>query len=93
MGGKALLYFEVVTTLALAIGLLVVNFVQPGSGMNVDPGHAGYRRHCQIHRKAAGQSTVDFILHIIPQSAVGPFAEGESCKYCCSRYCSAPACR
>ncbi len=77
VGGKALLYFEVVTTLALAIGLLVVNFVQPGSGMNVDPSTLDTGAIAKYTEKAAGQSTVDFILHIIPQSAVGAFAEGE----------------
>ncbi len=77
VGGKALLYFEVVTTLALAIGLLVVNFVQPGSGMNVDPATLDTGAIAKYTEKAAGQSTVDFILHIIPQSAVGAFAEGE----------------
>lgn len=77
VGGKALLYFEVVTTLALAIGLLVVNFVQPGSGMNVDPATLDTGAIAKYTEKAAGQSTVDFILHIIPQSAVGAFAESE----------------
>ncbi len=77
VGGKALLYFEVVTTLALAIGLLVVNFVQPGSGMNVDPATLDTGAIAKYTENAAGQSTVDFILHIIPQSAVGAFAEGE----------------
>ncbi|MGL6047229.1 MAG: dicarboxylate/amino acid:cation symporter, partial [Vogesella sp.] len=77
VGGKALLYFEVVTTVALAIGLLVVNFVQPGAGMNVDPATLDTGAIAKYTEKAAGQSTVDFILHIIPQSAVGAFAEGE----------------
>ena len=77
VGGKALLYFEVVTTLALAIGLLVVNFVQPGAGMNVDPATLDTGAIAKYTEKAAGQSTVDFILHVIPQSAVGAFADGE----------------
>ena len=77
VGGKALLYFEVVTTMALAIGLLVVNFVQPGSGMNVDPATLDAGAIAKYTEKAAGQSTVDFLLHIIPQSAIGAFAEGE----------------
>ncbi len=77
VGGKALLYFEVVTTLALAIGLLVVNFVQPGAGMNVDPSTLDAGAIAKYTEKAAGQSTVDFLLHIIPQSAIGAFAEGE----------------
>lgn len=77
VGGKALLYFEVVTTLALAIGLLVVNFVKPGAGMNVDPSTLDTGAIAKYTEKAADQSTIDFILHIIPQSAIGAFAEGE----------------
>jgi aerobic C4-dicarboxylate transport protein len=77
VGGKALLYFEVVTTLALAIGLLVVNFVKPGSGMNVDPTTLDTTAIAKYTEKAADQSTIDFIMHMIPQSAVGAFAEGE----------------
>ncbi|GHD70963.1 dicarboxylate/amino acid:cation symporter [Vogesella fluminis] len=77
VGGKALLYFEVVTTLALIIGLVVVNVLQPGAGMNVDPATLDAGAIAKYTEKAAGQSTVDFILHIIPHSVVGAFAEGE----------------
>ena len=77
VGGKALLYFEVVTTLALIIGLVVVNVLQPGAGMNVDPATLDTGAIAKYTDKAAGQSTVDFLLHIIPHSVVGAFAEGE----------------
>jgi aerobic C4-dicarboxylate transport protein len=77
VGLKALIYFEVVTTLALIVGLLVINIVQPGSGMNVDA-RAIDTKSIQIYTTKAGQeSTVDFLLHIIPNTVVGAFAEGE----------------
>ena len=49
-GGLAVLYFEVVSSIALIIGLIVVNLWQPGVGMNVDPSHAGHQGHRQIRR-------------------------------------------
>jgi aerobic C4-dicarboxylate transport protein len=77
VGLKALIYFEVVTTLALIVGLLVINILQPGSGMNVDAG-AIDTKSIQIYTTKAGQeSTVDFLLRIIPNTVVGAFADGE----------------
>ncbi|WP_174874880.1 dicarboxylate/amino acid:cation symporter [Vogesella oryzae] len=77
VGGKALLYFEIVTTLALAIGLVVVNVLKPGAGMNVDPATLDTGAIAKFTEKAADQSTVDFLMHIIPNSVVGAFADGE----------------
>jgi aerobic C4-dicarboxylate transport protein len=77
VGIKALIYFEVVTTLALVVGLLVVNLWQPGAGMNVDPSSLDTKAISAYTAKAASQSTVDFFLHIIPSTVVGAFAEGE----------------
>jgi aerobic C4-dicarboxylate transport protein len=77
VGIKALIYFEVVTTLALIVGLLVVNLWQPGAGMNVDPASLDTKAISAYTAKAASQSTVDFFLHIIPSTVVGAFAEGE----------------
>ena len=77
VGGKALLYFEVVTTLALVIGLVVVNVLKPGAGMNVDPSTLDTGAIAKFTEKAADQSTVDFIMHIIPNSVIGAFADGE----------------
>ena len=77
VGLKALIYFEVLTTLALVVGLIVVNIWQPGAGINadlktIDP------RSIQIYTTKAGQqSTVEFFLNIIPSTIVGAFAEGE----------------
>ena len=77
VGLKALIYFEVTTTLALIVGLLVVNLLQPGVGMNIDA-RAIDTKSIQIYTTKAGQeSTVDFLMHIIPNTVVGAFAEGE----------------
>jgi aerobic C4-dicarboxylate transport protein len=77
VGLKALLYFEVMTTIALIIGLLIVNLWQPGSGMNVDPAALDTKSIASYTQKAGEQSTVEFLLHIIPATVVGAFAEGE----------------
>jgi aerobic C4-dicarboxylate transport protein len=77
VGLKALIYFEVVTTLALIIGLVVVNVLQPGAGMNTDPRTID-TPSIQIYTTKAGQQgTVEFLMHIIPNTIVGAFAEGE----------------
>jgi aerobic C4-dicarboxylate transport protein len=77
VGIKALVYFEVMTTVALIIGLLVVNLWQPGAGMNVDPAALDTSGIAAYTAKAQEQSTVEFFLHIIPATVVGAFAEGE----------------
>src|SRR4051795_1093390 len=77
VGLKALVYFELMTTLALIIGLLVVNTLQPGAGMNVDPRSIDTKSIEGFVAKAKEQSTVEFLLHIIPKTVVGAFAEGE----------------
>ena len=77
VGGKALLYFEVVSTFALAIGLVIANVVQPGAGFNVDPKTLDSSAIAEYTTRAHNQSTVDFFLHIIPNTFVGAFADGE----------------
>jgi aerobic C4-dicarboxylate transport protein len=77
VGLKALVYFEVMTTIALIIGLVVVNLWQPGVGMNIDPNALDTKGIATYTQKAAEQSTLDFFLHIIPATVVGAFAEGE----------------
>lgn len=76
VGFKALVYFEVVSTLALIIGLLVVNIYKPGSGMNVD---ASTLDPALIAQKTASTAltTSDFLLNIIPHTVVDAFAKGE----------------
>lgn len=77
VGIKALLYFEVVTTLALAIGLIVVKIVQPGAGINATPESLNAGATVQYVEKAKETGFVDHLLHIIPDSIVGAFATGE----------------
>jgi aerobic C4-dicarboxylate transport protein len=73
VGGKALLYFEIVSTLALIIGLLVVNTVRPGAGFNVDPSTLDAGAVADYAKRASSQSSGDFILHIIPTTFLDAF--------------------
>ncbi|MDN4051854.1 dicarboxylate/amino acid:cation symporter [Massilia sp. YIM B02763] len=77
VGGKALLYFEIVSTFALAIGLIVANLVKPGAGFNVDPATLDTHAIAQYTAKTGSLSTVDFLMHIIPTTFVDAFAKGE----------------
>ena len=75
VGLKALIYFEVVSTFALIIGLIVGNVVRPGAGFS--GGVADAAAVASYAKKAGEQKPVDFILHIIPDSVVGAFAAGD----------------
>ncbi|WP_426114445.1 dicarboxylate/amino acid:cation symporter [Massilia sp. PWRC2] len=77
VGGKALLYFEVVSTFALAIGLMVANLIKPGAGFNADPATLDTKSIAEFTAKAKNQSTVDFVMNIIPTTFVDAFAKGE----------------
>jgi len=78
VGGKALLYFEVVSTLALGIGLLVINVIQPGVGMNADVTKLDTKGLATFTASAAkSHSFTDFLLGIIPTSVVDAFAKGD----------------
>jgi aerobic C4-dicarboxylate transport protein len=77
VGLKALVYFEVVSTIALIIGLLVVNWIQPGTGINANLATLDTKEVAQYATAAQHASTVDFLLHVIPNTFVGAFAEGE----------------
>jgi len=77
VGGKALLYFEIVSTIALVIGLVIVNMVKPGAGMNADVSTLDTKAISAYASKAQAQSTVDFLLNIIPNSVVDAFAKGD----------------
>ena len=76
-GGLALLYFEVVSTLALVVGLLVINLARPGAGMHVRVGSLDAGAVANYTRPGQMQGPTDFLLHVIPGSLVGAFAEGE----------------
>jgi aerobic C4-dicarboxylate transport protein len=77
VGLKALIYFEVVTTLALIIGLIIANTLQPGVGMNVDPTTIDTKSIQGYVAKSKEQSTQQFLMDIIPNTVVGAFAQGE----------------
>jgi aerobic C4-dicarboxylate transport protein len=77
VGVKALIYFEVMTTIALIIGLVVVNLWQPGVGMNIDPAQLDTSSVSTYTTAAGEKSQLDFFMHIIPATVVGAFAEGE----------------
>ena len=73
VGGKALIYFEVVSTFALVIGLVVVNVVRPGAGFNADPRTLDANAVADYAKRAAAQSTADFLLHVIPATFLDAF--------------------
>jgi aerobic C4-dicarboxylate transport protein len=77
IGLRALLYFEIVSTLALVIGLVVVTVLQPGAGIGFDPATADVRSVSQYTSASQHLSTIDFILNIIPDTVVGAFARGD----------------
>src|SRR6202158_4567165 len=77
VGGKALLYFEVVSTVALLIGLIVGNLVKPGAGFNIDPKTLDPKAVADYAGQAKAQSITDFVLHIIPNTIVDAFAKGD----------------
>jgi aerobic C4-dicarboxylate transport protein len=77
VGGKALLYFEVVSSIALVIGLIVVNVLKPGVGMNADVSTLDTSALGSYTSAAKTQGTVEFLLNVIPTTVVDAFAKGE----------------
>jgi aerobic C4-dicarboxylate transport protein len=77
VGGLALLYFEIVSTLALLIGLIVGNVVRPGSAFNVNPATLDAKAVADYAGQAKAQSVTDFLMHIIPTTVVDAFAKGD----------------
>jgi len=82
-GLLTILYFEVVTTLALLIGLVVVNIVQPGSGMNVDPTSLDPKTVAQYASGGPARSVSEFLLAIIPSSPIDAFARIDIVQILC----------
>jgi len=76
-GGYALLYFEVVSTVALIVGLVLINLLKPGAGMNVDPASLDTKSIAAYAAPGKMQSTTDFLLNVIPNTVVDAFAKGE----------------
>src|SRR3979411_925953 len=77
VGGKALLYFEAVSTLALLVGLVVGNVVHPGSGFNIDPATLNAKAVAEYAGQAKAQSVTEFLVHIIPNTVVDAFTRGD----------------
>ncbi|MDG0023558.1 dicarboxylate/amino acid:cation symporter [Trinickia sp. Y13] len=77
VGGKALLYFEVISTFALVLGLIATHVLKPGAGFNVDVNTLDGKAVASYAAKAHGQSAVDFFMHIIPHTMIDAFAQGE----------------
>jgi aerobic C4-dicarboxylate transport protein len=77
VGGKALLYFEIVSTLALFVGLIAGNVVHPGTGLNVDPATLDAKTVADYAGAAKAQSPTQFLVHIIPNTIVDAFAKGD----------------
>src|SRR4051812_10273865 len=77
VGVKALIYFEVLTTIALLLGLIVVNVVKPGVGINADPAAIDTKSISAYVGKGEKQSTIQFLMQIIPNTLFEPFVKGE----------------
>lgn len=77
VGAKALLYFEVVSSIALAIGLAVVTLIQPGAGFNADVTRLDTKALASFTTGAKSLSTTDFLMNIIPTSVIDAFAKGD----------------
>lgn len=77
VGAKALIYFEVMSTIALVIGLIVVKVYKPGVGMNIDPASLDPASVANYATQAEHMSTVSFLMNIIPSNVVDAFAKGE----------------
>jgi aerobic C4-dicarboxylate transport protein len=77
VGGKALIYFEIVSTFALFVGLCVGNIVKPGAGFNVDPATLDAKAIADYAGQAKAQGVTEFLMHIIPTTVVDAFAKGD----------------
>src|SRR5271165_1193015 len=77
VGGKALLYFEIVSTIALVVGLVVGDVVHPGSGFNVNAATLDAKSVADYAGQAKAQSVTEFLMHIIPTTVVDAFAKGD----------------
>ena len=77
VGGKALLYFEIVSTIALVVGLIVGNVVHPGTGFNVNAASLDAKAVADYAGQAKAQSVTEFLMHIIPTTVTDAFAKGD----------------
>ena len=77
VGLRAIIYFEIVSTLALFIGLAVGNMVQPGAGLHIDPAHLDEKAVAGYATSAKSLTIVDFLIKMIPSNLVGALAQGD----------------
>ncbi|HZZ35104.1 MAG TPA: dicarboxylate/amino acid:cation symporter [Caulobacteraceae bacterium] len=77
IGGRALIYFEAVSTLALVVGLAVGEIVRPGEGFNIDPATIDPHAVAEYVAKARQMGVTDYLMHLIPDTFVGAFAAGD----------------
>ena len=77
VGIKAIIYFEIITTLALIIGLIVINILKPGVGMNIDPSTLDAKSVAAYVTQSKVSNPVDFILHIIPDNIINALSNGD----------------
>ncbi|MGF9693946.1 MULTISPECIES: dicarboxylate/amino acid:cation symporter [unclassified Rhizobium] len=77
VAGKAMIYFLTFSTLALAVGMLIANVLQPGSGMHIDPASLDAKAVATYATKAHETSVTGFLMNIIPETIVGAFAQGD----------------
>ena len=76
VGIKAIIYFEIITTLALIIGLVVINILKPGAGMNVDPSTLDAKSVASYVTQSKATNAVDFLLNIIPENIINALSNG-----------------
>ena len=77
VGGKALIYFEIVSTVALLVGMIIGNVLRPGDGLNVNPATLDAKAVSDYAGQAKAQNAPDFLLHIIPTTVVDAFGKGD----------------
>jgi aerobic C4-dicarboxylate transport protein len=77
VGIKAIIYFEIITTLSLIIGLVVINLLKPGAGMNIDPSTLDSKAVAAYVTQVRATGTIDFILHIIPDNIINALSNGD----------------
>jgi aerobic C4-dicarboxylate transport protein len=76
-GGLALLYFEVVSSIALVVGLVLVNVIKPGAGMNIDPASLDTKALAAYTEPGKLGTTTDFLMNVIPSTLIDAFAKGD----------------
>ena len=77
VGIKALIYFEILTTIALIIGLVVINVLKPGVGMNIDPSTLDANAVSSYVTQSRSTNVVDFLIHIIPDNIINALSNGD----------------